>query len=609
MKIRLFYFGVLLGFFLFPGFIFGNEKKSDVQEIELSPEAIQDFFAPKDEKVSEIKSFEGTDSDADRKEAEILDPDIFSPPAIFNPEPVQEFSHYPWDIPASSDGRTSLPTAREVCERNLRRYGVSLDTKLSGCPELASQIIWENTDGSRIVYPAWSAEKKARLQEIFGRMERSERDLGLRCPELSNRNYQIGNLYFTQEEAFDVYAAHIAHSLRVEIDRLLPWSLLDNSRGENSVLLNSFYYHSRVLPFSGMGGAPYILSVYPAESSYQNFPSHSLPTISCDPRIAFDFLRGTLSSTRENLIGSSQEQTLVNLSWFLHKNAWHPNRDPLAVPVSEINTRYFHLRDRLRDHPFTARGRITHGLEQVTGCHSASHLMQDLSRSINLPVLPLWSAIGEIPRLPYNSSFPAHAALVFRWTQSNPLYLFHLDDLYVHLKPFFPMDNRLSAIREETARARILFENTWFSPSELFRWGYHFFEAYPLNIAGGFYRRDIYDLRPHLPHLGGFWERYMGAINVGFESHLLYREYNACPWTNYLEQYCATPYASGTRLYAQTLTTINSFGDMRVEIPQLSSPEEHDARAAQCVRAYGGCTHLRMLVEEFNMNHGLNHLE
>ncbi len=500
---------------------------------------------------------------------------------------------------------------RRVCLASLASRS-NLETRLRYCPRLSSQILWEETDGRKISYPHWPEEKKERLEEIFGRILRNERDLGIRCPVLNERNLNSNSLdfYLSQAEAFDIYAAHLANSLNVEASHRVPWSMLDNPPEENKVILDSAYYHSRIA-FSGMG-RPASFEFYPPETSYQNFPSQSYPTISCDPRVALRFLTGENSSLHENLMGENPLETLQNLSWFLYKNAWHTHQRPDVWPsLEELNRFYFQLSNRLQDRStLNADGSTTHGLEQRTGCHSASALLIDLARSINLPLLPVWTYLSNIPVYPFSASQGQHAGLVYHWTQRDALFLVHLDDLYVQVKPFFPVDEAGSPIREENLLKQILFSNTWLPPPELERWGFHFFTAYPLITSGTWYPALPGSLRPHLAHIGGYWERRLGMIDVGSISFFVNREYKQSPWASYLELYC-DPQRFGTYslLYAQMISVIHSFGDLRPLIPSLHSPEDYENKAAESVRAYGGCDSLRSLVHTFERNLGLNHLE
>lgn len=246
-----------------------------------------------------------------------------------------------------------------------------LETELNNYPILKEALIWQSANGDMISYNDWTQSQKSRISDIYDRLHTDEPDLGLNLPTEQNVN-PAGFIYFTAEQAFDVYAAHAAHSLHVEFSHLVPWSVITRPAVELAVLFSSASYHSIILPSQTVG--------YPAGiqagQDFQGTPeNHNMGELNGDPRIGYFFLTGRTSASRQSLIGENELQTLANLTIWLRDNFSHGN-------IPREDTRYYRwLADRLRP----ARGNQC--ALANNGCHSASKLMVDMARSINIPLL------------------------------------------------------------------------------------------------------------------------------------------------------------------------------------------------------------------------------
>jgi hypothetical protein len=201
---------------------------------------------------------------------------------------------------------------------DLAMPAASFEELLDGCPRIGSHVVWEDCDGTRTAFDRWPAEKKARIGEIFGKLAKGERDLGLRCadPEKIKTGFRM---YLTAPEAFDVYAAHVAHVFYVESRRLVPWSITARSGPELDELLSSDRYHSRMIPSQDS----YPPGIRP-DNAFQQPPriSDSWDTV-CDPRTGFAFLSGKNASDHLSLIGRDERETLENITAWMYANVGH----------------------------------------------------------------------------------------------------------------------------------------------------------------------------------------------------------------------------------------------------------------------------------------------
>ncbi len=138
-------------------------------------------------------------------------------------------------LPRPPEDLQTLQHFRERVDRcwcQLQQHG-SLEERLSGaCDYLQDEIVWETGTGERVIYRGWTDQQKDRIDELFQLLLENRRDLGLRCPDPSRnypRNMRPGgltaNMFFTAEEAFDIYAAHVAHVFYIEATQAVPWSI------------------------------------------------------------------------------------------------------------------------------------------------------------------------------------------------------------------------------------------------------------------------------------------------------------------------------------------------------------------------------------------------
>ncbi len=510
-----------------------------------------------------------------------------------------------------------LPTdPRELCNYYLRQADTTFEARVTGCPQLANQILWQQPGGTRVRFSEWTRAQKDRINELYQRIQTNAADLSVRCTNPQDGiNVESGNLYISEAEAFDMYAASIAQSVYLESNRLVPWSLLDNPSAENEAILDSSQYFSIIVP-TGEGGLSAVRTRYSPGTSYQS-PSWQLGSralLSCDPRIPYRFLNGTYSSTHTNLIGSNQTNTINNISWWFHENVFHGNGT--AVSVSERTASQTFLMNRLSLATLTSSSGISgRGVIAPAGCHSAANLFLELARGLNIPIRIFWfSDQGEPRGSFFGANSGAHMGIAYHWTRPDVSIVLHADDLYVQNKLLFPITGAHSVMLPDDTKS--LFINTvWKSPSELAAWGIHYFSTLPLILPGQDIRQSLPTITVSTPHYG-----YFGAYNslhrvsdndyfVGSTARFYNTSYNTCGWSSYIESYCRDTTEGRLRFYGEIYGTVNRyFTELSQPLPISHSVEEHVARVTQCVEVNGGCAALTNMSNEQMMNFGQNYL-
>lgn len=444
----------------------------------------------------------------------------------------------------------------------LLRRTDTLERRLSGCQDLRNSILWETATGELRPYDAWTREQKDRLNDLFARILAGVPDLGVRCPNASanlSLTAPIGVpvMFLTAEEAFDLYAAHVAHVFFLEATRAVPWSILDLPALELAELLFSNRYHTRILD-TGFAPAPY----YPAhirpnrdfQQPYRTVLS-DVTTITCDPRVPWRFIRGIRSTARRDKLGGTEEETVGNLTLWVARNVGH------GGPPHDGNRDAWIRRSRLQDQLRLERrefGATAASLAWASaGCHSAANLMHELARGANIPLLCM-NTSTSVP------GGGVHAGLVFRFQRSGTRVMQHADDMYaLSLAPIHPVFADGTRV-PDAEFARVMLEAMWTRFEDLPRAGYEHPASYDFPPL------PAWD-RPHIGVFGGTW----GDLSQT-RLHLYEKRYLLGSWYDYLEWYCND---------TLTLEELE-----RRRIPSPRSISELRLRAAASVGRYGGCS-------------------
>lgn len=463
---------------------------------------------------------------------------------------------------------------RRICLSTLGQPG-PLEARLSECGRLRSAIVWETAGGEPVPYDGWTATQKDRLDALFQALARGDADLGLSCPDPAT-SYSLRpapdggrTIFFTADQAFDVFAAHVAHALHLEATEAVPWSLYRLPGAELAELLSSDRYHSRILPSTRDDPSdPYYPShIRPGRDFQLTYQAYGVTgrALNCDPRIGYRFVRGASSTSGEDLVAGSETQTLARLGRWLADNVAHGGHPEDFTAENRLRHSYLdgRLRAQFRDHGWTSYTLVI----AVHGCHSASNLLHDLARSINVPLLRIFT---------YDTG--AHQGLAFRWTRRDPRFLHHLDDLYaVEMNLAFPLDGR-GAVPDAATAERLVFDAHWSPPARLGRAGFALTGDYSILPAPP---RPSFD-HPNTGAVGGAWHSLEAAREYDLE-----QRYRLGSWGRYLRFYCASVSSFDFEIGRRRIATSRPLA-------------EHRDRAAAIVAAYpGGCDALAAQADDY----------
>jgi hypothetical protein len=327
----------------------------------------------------------------------------------------------------------------------------NLEAFLAEHADIAKHIVWVAGDGKEEPFASWSRPQKARIELFYRGLLSHKKDLGMHLP--AGADFRG---YYTADQAFDIYAAHVAHIVYVEAEHFVPWSIEKRPAVELDQLLRSSSYFSRIKPSNRK-----LPKEIEADRDFLNTPENALDAVMIgDPRVGFDFVTGKSSSTHEKLVGTNELDTLRNLTIWLRDNVGHgPLRDGHE---SERNKTLRWLDDRLKIWPEMGT------LIAVHGCHSASRLMVDLARSVNLPLLhteSLDTGDGE-EKKPYLNR--THGGLVYGWGSKEPRIVWHTDTLYAREGKFcFPIDPATGQLLSKSQADQLYFDSLWVTRRQL----------------------------------------------------------------------------------------------------------------------------------------------
>jgi|GEM_PF-814126 hypothetical protein len=452
-----------------------------------------------------------------------------------------------------------------------------LENKLNNCPVLKNALVWQDANGDMISYENWPAIKKTRISEIYDKLCNNAPDLELSLPDEWNVT-PAGDAYFTAWQAFDVYAAHAAHALYLEFNHLVPWSVASRPPAELAVLFSSDSYHSIIKPVQGK----HYPSDIQAGRDFRETPENSgNGELNGDPRVGYRFLTGQTSTCQKNIIAENELQTLANLSVWMRDNVRHDNAP------------HRWLEDRLSRAPGSQVALAN------KGCHSASKLMVDLARSVNIPLLHARSQESNTTDLTFFSR--THGGLIHGWGGSTPLILWHTDNIYADTgEPSFPIDSAGNLLPEAEANLAY-FKARWRTPSQLAQAGfnYNLHRVYPgqgFGVNSGTTDRADYGM------MSGYWNK-KGDSYLDKLMRIL-EHYEICG-AYLLDMYC-----NGTwpiRLITDVETYKGNFSSS--ECSQLPTIEEFTTRAQMGIAALGGCAAFNEALANWNANLGSNLLK
>lgn len=520
-----------------------------------------------------------------------------------------------WTFPTDSCARAFFASGSDPLAPS---PAAQLTDILDACPALKSAIMWQTPTGSFVGYDDLGVERTDRIEELYAALVRGDEELGVACPDPTTRTKFSGAThpratYLTAAEAFDVFAAHVAHVFYVEASRQVDWSLTSMHPLELAELLSSDRYQSiiPILPAEAYAmGYGLWHDLVTAGVDYQLNPrSFAAPGLICDPRDGARFLSGENSTSGESLLASTQQETLANMTLWASENFYHGD---CSGPDCDVPEYKFFLRDRLRYSAMHAR--ITVPL----GCHSAQNVLYDLARSINIP-LRAGSMRQTLNDNDYYFFFMNHGALVFDFAGENPRILQHVDDDYAvdSTPPILLRAGEGAVSRREIAAT--MFDAMWATRAELEAFNFEVATAFPIVHPGDRYGGMIsaYEEYADFGPMVGAWMPVEGhepldstpAVEganypAGMAQYTLYQQMQVCG-ARLVEDYCFYE-AGGIESFRTGLAT---------RFRGTTFPEAYDidtsiealwARAGECAMAAGGCTLVPVLRDEIEATYGAN---
>jgi len=485
-------------------------------------------------------------------------------------------------------------------------YVSALEEGLDNCPILRDSIVWETgDDGQLITFNQWSADRKQVLYDHYDQlMAGGEKvPLFIACPDpKKNIHATSHDLYLSANEAFHIYAAHVAWALYVEAKKLVPWSLAAQSKDGRDEIFASYRYHSRIKPSQSIEFYP--THIKPDQDFQPLFQDQGYGVLRCDPRIGYWFVKGQSPEhpwQTENLLGASEEKTLAKLTRWFRVNVGHGD----TISREEMLKRGVFLQDRLKAQWENSSNPNRWLIDSWAGCHTASALFYDLAKSVNIPLRHV-STMEDHHGGGANFHNVTHGGLVYRWDTPNARVLWHTDNIYADANndPIFPIDGQGNPLSAEEADTKY-FEAFWVSPGEIKSWGFEYkLELVnPQLVNQKFYAssqgawEDSYDFG----YMAGYWLRSDRAMNEYDDDkpvinpkwkndlHSLYRLerlYQLCSWD--LVLYYAFQGENG-KGYLEI--ELNNYEQMKRELFRpwwLHAHDEYWVRSKACVNAYGG---------------------
>jgi hypothetical protein len=476
------------------------------------------------------------------------------------------------------------PSQRPLKPAQSSAQSADLEAFLADHPTLKARIVWITGDGSRQPFDAWTPHMKSRIEQFYQKFLRGDRNAGIHRPTVDKIDSRSGRAFFTADQAFDSYAAFAAHVLYVEAKHLVPWSLVQRPASELDVLLAGPSYFARIKPSSS---TQYPAGIKPNRDFMEPAEADALGELNGDPRTVFDFVSGKTSPAHQRLIGKDELDTLARLTVWLRDNFGHGEMEN-QIEHSQAGR---WLEDRLRPGPGVAYGVAN------MGCHSASKLMVDLARSVNIPLLHVRAqqsddTSGHL----FNRT---HGGLVYGWGGPNPRVLWHTDEIYaVSGEPSYPLDEKTGALAAPEQAAQMYFDQRWVSPQTLMKAGfvYKLERVFPekgfgKSSAGAYEDREDYGM------MIGYWKNKGGSSLEDIfrlsQDYAIYGE-------------TLLMLACKDSLVPQLESNIKAWrGPLPAsEIAFLRPARDYDERMKAWLNAVGGCPKHEKLYRQWEANRG-----
>lgn len=238
-------------------------------------------------------------------------------------------------------------------------------------------------------YKDWTPAEKNYLRDAFAKAWRGEPS-GLPDPlpnAFTLRDDERVRQGLSEQDALQLYFTNIAWSLAFEMQRTVPWSILEYTPDELAVLFDSRQMFQLVVPPKGTKG--------PAIYEISNIVSgNSLPA---PPEVSIAFIR------RHQFFGANQLGTVSHLLGWCQGLSHFTGNDLTANMRTQWHYNGFPPESRVISGTIydDGKGKPSNVINHFTaGCHGTTGFLRSVLRSINIPVENVHAAGHSLPYFP-----------------------------------------------------------------------------------------------------------------------------------------------------------------------------------------------------------------
>jgi len=277
--------------------------------------------------------------------------------------------------------------------RNIASTPSEFEAKYNGLlqnSKISNAMVWTESSGFK-TYNNWSLDQKNQFMDVVIGFETGKPFPIKEPPKLTK------DKYISENDAWMIYLTHVAHTLWLEANHLVNWSILDYSPDELKLLLES----DRMLGYYG------------PEFGYY-FDQNRMGIITdWNIDISYNFMQ------TKGYLKEDQESTVYAFATWIRNSVEHIS-GPIDADTFEqcYGYRGFPLVDKILYPIYT-----DHGFSVSAGCWGTTGLFSALMRSVNIPVASGISNLG----IPGATEYGVHSRIELPTINKG---LVHSDDLY-----------------------------------------------------------------------------------------------------------------------------------------------------------------------------------
>ncbi|MBX2822357.1 MAG: T9SS type A sorting domain-containing protein [Rhodothermaceae bacterium] len=243
---------------------------------------------------------------------------------------------------------------------------------LLNAPDISPSVTWYSDNSTLpVAYADWSDQQKADLRAIIESLEAGEAYPMDAPPQL------VTSYYISRDDAWTIFLSHIAHSLWVEVNQKVPWSILEYEKENLDLLFDG----SLMFSCPGVDTCVFNTSTYGRVTDW-------------NVRLTYDFL------SQQGMIRETAEETLWAFTYWGRRNLVHIlGADSNPDGYERLyGYRGYPLLNRILD-PLPGKTHIT------AGCWGTAGVFKGVLRAVNIPVRSTTTHFGS----PSNDSRALHS--------------------------------------------------------------------------------------------------------------------------------------------------------------------------------------------------------